>query len=148
MDLSKLTTAEKIILGAGIVLIIDLVFLPWHSVDLVIGTYTRSGIESPNSFWGILALLVAIAMVAVVVVTRFTTAKLPDLPMPLPQAMFIAGIVVAALLALKLVSETDALGFGAWLGILLAAAMAYGGYLMRSEAGTASPPMGTADPTL
>ena len=42
---------EKIILGAGVVLIIDLIFLPWHSVDLVIGTYTRSGIESPNSFW-------------------------------------------------------------------------------------------------
>ena len=32
-DLSKLSTASKILLGAGIVYIIDL-FLPWQSVDL------------------------------------------------------------------------------------------------------------------
>ena len=33
------------------------------------------------------------------------------------------------LLLLKLLVETEFLGFGAWLGLLLAAGMTYGGYL-------------------
>lgn len=137
---------EKIILGAGIVLIIDLVFFPWHDFDLVLVSITRSGIESPNSFWGILALLVTIAMVALIVVTKFTTAKVPDLPVPQSQAMFIAGNVVLALLALKLLSETESLAFGAFLGILLAAGLAYGGFQMKKEAGPAAAGLSSADP--
>lgn len=143
MDLSKLTMGEKVIGAAGVVLLIDLLFLPWHKIDLGIVSVSRSGIESPNSFWGILALLVAIAMVVVVVVTRFTTTKLPDLPVPLGQAMFFAGIALAALLVIKLIVETSFLGFGAYLGILLGGAMAYGGFLYRKEAGDApaAPPL-------
>lgn len=138
MDLSKLTQGEKVVGAAGVLLLIDLLFLPWHSIDLGILSVTRSAVESPNGFWGILALLVTVAMVAVVVVTRFTTTRLPDLPVPLGQAIFIGGLTVAGLLLLKLVVETEALGFGAWFGILLGGAMAYGGYLMRQEAGPLS----------
>jgi hypothetical protein len=138
VDLNKLTQGEKVVGAAGIALLIDLLFFPWHSIDLGILSVTRSAVESPNGFWGVLALLVTIAMVAAVVVTRFTTTKLPDLPVPLGQVMCIAGIAVAGLLLLKLVAETDALGFGAWFGILLGGAVAYGGYLMRQEAGPLS----------
>lgn len=149
MDLSKLTMGEKVVGAAGVLLLIDLLFLPWHKIEfggaLLNVSVTRSAIESPNGLWGVLALLVTLAMVAVVVVTRFTTAKVPDLPIPLGQAMFFAGIAVIALLFLKLLLETSALGFGAWLGVLLGAAMAYGGFLIRQEAGAApsSPPMGS-----
>lgn len=142
MDLSKLTMGEKIVGGAGIALVLDLLLFPWHNIDIGIVSFSRSGIESPNGLWGVLAMLVAIAMVAVVVVTRFTSAKVPDLPFPLGQGMFIGGIAVAALLFIKLVSETEFLGVGAYLGILLGGAMAYGGFLYRKEAGDApaSPP--------
>ena len=145
MDLTKLTMGEKIVGGAGILLVLDLLLFPWHKIDLGIVSVSRSGIESPNGFWGILAMLVALAMVAVVVVTRFTTAKLPDLPLPLGQAMFFGGIAVLGLLFIKLIVETDFLGFGAYLGLLLGAAMAYGGFQMRKEAGDApaAPPMGS-----
>ena len=150
MDLSKLTMGEKIVLGAGALLLIDLLFLPWHREKVeVLGfsrTFTATGIESPNAFWGVLALLVTAAMVAVVVLTRFTAARLPVLPVPWSQAMFVAGIVVGALLLLKLVVETNSLGFGAGFGVLLGGAVAYGGFLMRKEAEAASPPMGTPPP--
>ena len=138
MDLSKLTLGEKIIAGAGIALVIDLLFLPWHQVDFGVLKISRSGIESPNAIWGVLAMLVAAAVVAVVIVRRLTSADVPELPVPLEQALFIAGVVVAALLGLKLLLETDALGFGAFLGVLLAAGMAYGGFLVRKEAGPAA----------
>lgn len=140
MDFGKLTQGEKIVLVAGGVLLIDLLFLPWYDIDLGLVSVSRSAIESPEAFWGVLAALVTAAMVAAVVVTRFTTATMPPLPVPLGQAMFVGGVTVAVLLLLKLLLETDFLGVGAWLGILLAGAVVYGGFLMRAESQGASPP--------
>lgn len=130
MDLDKLSLSDKIIAGTGILLVIDLLFLPWHDIDLGIVSVTRSGVESPNSFWGILALLLAIAVVAVTLLRVFKPeTKLPDLPVTIDRALFFGTAAVLALLVIKLIAETDYLGFGAWLGLLLAAGMTYGGYL-------------------
>ena len=143
MDLDKLTLSDKIIAGTGIVLIIDLLFLPWHSIDLGITTFTRSGVESPNSFWGVLALLLTIAVVAVTLLRVLKPeTSLPDLPVSWDRAIFFAAAATLVLLLLKLVMEMDALGFGAWLGILLAAGMAYGGYL-KYQADTTAHTTGT-----
>lgn len=143
VDLSKLTNGEKVVGIGGVLLVIDLLFLPWHSYHFGLGrvaglsvTVTAHAVEGQNAFLGVLALLATIAMVAVVVVTRFTSAKVPDLPVPLGQAMFFVGIGVIGLLVLKLISATDNLGFGAWLGLLLGGGVAYGGVLYRQEAGT------------
>lgn len=138
MDLSRLSQGEKIVLIAGGLLLIDLLFLPWYDFDLGLVSFTRSAIESPKAIWGVLAALVTAAMVAAVVVTRFTTARMPALP--LGQAMFVAGVTVAGLLLLKLLLATDFLGTGAWLGVLLGGAVAYGGFLMRDESQGAPPP--------
>lgn len=143
MDLDKLSLSDKIIAATGIVLIIDLLFLPWHSIDLgpFGGSVTRSGVESPNSFWGVLALLLTIAVVAVTLVRVLKPeTKLPDLPVTWDRAIFFGAAATLVLLFLKLVMETDALGFGAWLGILLAGGMTYGGYLkfQADKAGTSA----------
>ncbi len=132
MDLSKLSLSDKIIGGTGIVLIIDLLFLPWHSIDLGAfgGSITRTAVQDPNAIWGIFALLLTIAIVAVVAVRALKPeTTLPDLPVTWNQAIFYAAAATAALLLLKLVIETSQLGFGAFLGIILAGGMAYGGFL-------------------
>jgi hypothetical protein len=139
MDLNKLSTGDKIAAACGIVLIIDLLFFPWHSIDTFVGTFTRSAVESPNSFWGVLALLITIAVVAVIIVRKLTTAKLPDLPIPWPQALFYGAIAALALLVLKLIMETEALGFGSYIAILLAAGMTYGAFQISKEGDTAGP---------
>jgi len=133
VDLNKLTLGDKILGGAGILLILDLLLFPWHSVDLGIVTINRQATESPNAFWGILALLLAIAIVAAVIIRRLTTVKLPELPIAWNMALFYAAIATLVILFIKLISETSELGFGAWLGLLLAAAMVYGGFVMSKE---------------
>lgn len=133
MDFNKLTLGDKILGGAGVLLILDLLLFPWHSVDLGIVTINRQATESPNAFWGLLALLLAIAIVAAVVVRRLTSVDMPDLPVPLNQALFFGAIAVLVILFIKLISETSELGFGAWLGLLLAAAMVYGGFVLSKE---------------
>jgi hypothetical protein len=143
VDLSKLTLSDKILGGAGILLIIDLLFLPWHHISIDLGplgsvSQSYGALSTTNTFWAFLALLLAIAIVGVVVATRFTGAKLPELPVPLNQAIFYASIAVLVLLLIKLVSKTDYLGFGSYLAILLAAGLAYGGFLKSKEPAEAS----------
>lgn len=150
MDLNKLTLGDKIVAGAGIVLLIDLLFFPWHKVDLgfdipgVADSVTRKAVQSPNALWGWLALLVALAIVAAVIIRKLTTAQLPDLPLPWPRAIFFGTIAVLVLLVIKLIAETSYLAFGSVLGILLGAGMVYGGFLISKESETAT---GTAPPT-
>ncbi|HEY4376627.1 MAG TPA: hypothetical protein VGM93_05695 [Acidimicrobiales bacterium] len=137
MDLTKLSLGDKIIGGTTIVLLIDLLFLPWHSVSVHAGiysaSYTRGATESPNGFLGILALLVVIAILATVIIRKLTTTKLPDLPISWGEATFYAGIAVEVLLVLKLILKTDYLGYGSYLAIILAAGLIYGTFLGRSE---------------
>ena len=140
MDLSKMRQADWILGGCALALVIDLLFFPWHKIDLDFGplgssSSSRSGIQSPNSFWGVLALLLAIAIVAVVVMRRLTTAKLPDLPIAWGDALFYAAIATLVLLFIKLIAETDFLGFGAYLGLLLSAGAVYGGYATKQADG-------------
>ncbi|HLF40146.1 MAG TPA: hypothetical protein VI854_01600 [Acidimicrobiia bacterium] len=137
MDLKKLSPAERIIGAAGLLLLVDLLFLPWHRVSFGFGdfrvTSSRSGVESPNGFWGLLALLLVLALVTHIVLSEFTTVKLPTLPVSWGQADFYAGIAIAVLLLLKLVLETSALAFGAWLAVICAGALVYGGYQRYRE---------------
>ena len=139
MDLNKLTKGDKIVVGAGLLLIIDLLFLPWHNIKIGSGLLgisvkvTRSGVESPNALWGWLALLLALVMVLQIVLSKFTTVQLPTLPVPWSRVHLIAGVAVLACLLIKLVAETDFLGFGAYLGLLCGAALAFGGFTISKE---------------
>jgi hypothetical protein len=75
---NALSAGEKIIIPAGVVLFI-VGFLPWYSVDLgPLGTYSRSGWESPGAIWSILAILIGLAMAGVVSLKTLGTVVIPD----------------------------------------------------------------------
>jgi hypothetical protein len=138
MDLKRLSIGERCMALAGVLLVLDLILLPWHRISIGIGlfgvTASRSGLESPNGWPGLLAALVAVAVVARIMVGEFTTVEVPALPVTWAQADLIGGAAVAALVLLKLVAETSYLTVGAWLAVPLAGAMAYGGYRRHGEA--------------
>ena len=137
MDFSRLTQGERIVLVAGIVLIVDLLLFPWHSIDLGVEIpgldTTLTAVQSPNGAYGVLALVLTIIMVAQIVAAKLAGASLPEPPIPWSQIHVIAGTTVAILLVIKLVRETDSLGFGCYLGVLLGIVLAYGAYALRRE---------------
>lgn len=138
VDLNKLTLSDKILGGTGILLLIDLLFLPWHKVDfdfgpLGSGSESITAVEEVKTLFAWLAVIVIIAMLAALILTRFTSVELPKLPVPLNQALFYGAIAVLVFLLIKLVQETESLGFGSYLGILLAAGQVYGGFLKSKE---------------
>lgn len=154
MDLSRLTTGDKVIAGSGIALLI-FSFLPWFGYDAGIAgfDYTETAWDD---FLPILALLLAIALVALLVVVKFTSVNVPRLPLPLNQVFLIGGVVVFALLLLKLLIGGEEQGIdldrriGVFLGVLAGAGMAAGGWLKSqepAEAGAAGPGTGTTPPT-
>lgn len=152
MDQSKLTTADKVIAGSGIALFI-FSFLPWFGfeVPFVGGDYTESAWDD---FLPIVAVLLTIALVVLLALVRFSSVRLPQLPLPLNQIFLIGGIVVFAIILLKLLIGGEEQGIdldrriGVFLGLLAAAGLAVGGWLKSqepAEAGTAGP--GTTPPT-
>ena len=138
MDLSKLTTGDKVIAGSGIALFI-FSFFPWFGLDLGFGAdYSEGGWGSPFSLLGI---LVGIAMVAITLLPMFGV-ELPELGMPWSQVLFIAGIASAALILLQLLLGGSEGGvdldrkIGVFLGLVAAGGLAAGGFLKKQEGDT------------
>jgi hypothetical protein len=134
MDLSRLSRGERYVVLAGGFLLLDLIFFPWHRYSGVFaflgGDPTRTALQSPNALQGTLAFLVAVAMVAQVIMTRFTSQKVNPALVKLQPA---AGLAVLGLLAWKLSIDLNNLSVGAYLGLPLAVALAFGGLMMARD---------------
>lgn len=136
--LGELSAGERIVLVAGLLLIADLLFVPWHSVDVgdldIVFDGTRTGVEDPNGAYGVVAAVLAAIMVVQIVIARLTPIRLPDPPfLPWPHVHLIAGIFVFVVLAIKLARETELLGFGSYSGVLAGLLVANGGYRIAQQ---------------
>jgi hypothetical protein len=138
MDTSRVTVGDKVTAIAGILLLIVLLVLPWHQVF----SFSLTAVEAPNGWWGTLAALLTLAILVVVFLRRFAAIELTWLPRPIGEVNLAANAVVLALLVIKLALDTNFLGFGAFLALLLAAAMVVGAALGRDETGE-PPPVGS-----
>jgi purine-cytosine permease-like protein len=143
VDLNKLTTSDRLIVGGGIVYLIAM-FLKWFSFE-------EPGFEISASGWdyflgGIIPLILIVVMVAHVLVTRFSpSTDLPDLPVPWSQVHLFAGVAAAVIVLIRLVipAEIEFGGFdtgedfdrsyGIIIALIAAAAVAYGGFLKSKE---------------
>ena len=140
MDLSRLTRGERFVVFAGGFLLLNLIFFPWHrypSAFLLLGGVdpTRTALQRPNALQGTLAFLVTVAMVAQVVMSRYTRQRINPALVRLQPA---AGLAVLGLLAWKLAVDTTYLSVAAYLGIPLAALLTYGGLNMAKEPGASN----------
>lgn len=137
MDFSSLSRGEKVVVRAGGLLLVNLLFFPWHRFPAAVAllgfsSQTRTAVQAPNSLQGTIAFLVAVAMVAQILMAR--TGSAPVNP-KLVRLHPVAGMAVLAVLAWKLAIATAYLSVGAYLGIVLAAGVAYGGILIGKEVG-------------
>lgn len=145
MDLSKLTLGDKIAAGGGIALVLFAIILDWHRVcfgGFCTGLSVFSGDGEAIPVLGFLAFILAAAVAAAVLLRKLTSTNLPDLPIAWNDAIFYASVGAAVLLLLKLLLKFEYIGFGAWLMLISAGAMAYGGFLVKQGGDTAPPSAG------
>jgi hypothetical protein len=140
MDLSRLSTATKVITGAAILLLI-LMFFNWQQVCYA---SICGGVSGWHGFVGVVLGLLVIALIAWEVV-KILGVELPTLPVPAAtiELAVTGGVVVFVIL--KFLTANEARRW--WvqiLGLLLAAAIAWGGWQRMSGADDA--PVAAATP--
>ncbi len=137
--LSALSQGERIVLAGGVLLIVDLLVLPWYSVDLgglnIEFDGTRSGVQAPYPAYGVAAVVLTLIMIVQIVVARLLAVRLADPFVPWAQVHLIAGVFVVVVLIIKFARETEFLGYGAYSAILGGLLVAYGGYSISRDAG-------------
>ncbi len=133
MDLSKLTTSDKVIAGSGILLFIAS-FLPWFTAS-VFGYHVTANGWDTGFLWGGIPSLLGLASAAIVIATKPGSVEMPKMSISTGQAMLIAGAVAAALVVLKLLIGDHGIsrGFGLYLATLASLALLGGGYLAFQE---------------
>jgi hypothetical protein len=130
VDLSKLSTGDKLIAGSTIGLFV-FSFLPWFTVDFD-GPFsggTLSGWDV-GFLWGRFPLFLAVLMSAYVGVKAFSPdTKLPTLPVAWGQALLGVGVLCAFLVILKLLLGEDLGTFGSLEGTGIEVNRSYGLFL-------------------
>jgi hypothetical protein len=134
--LARLTQGERIVLVAGVLLIADLLLLPWHDIpsDGVYEALTLTAVQKVYAAYGIVAVVLTAVMVGQIVLSRLLSVQLPAPGVPWAAVHLVAGIFVAVMLVIKLVRLTNSLGYGAYSGVLAGILVAYGGWSIAREA--------------
>jgi hypothetical protein len=143
-DISKLSTASKILLGAGVLFLIDL-FLPWRRAcgESILGSIcvSQSGVAQGV---GILNLLLVLA---ILVMEGLTLANVQVNMGTAQQRLQIEAGLAGALLLFTIIKVLIGLShvyIFTFVGLLLAIAIGYAGWMRWQEAqlasGTSTPP--------
>jgi hypothetical protein len=132
-NLADLSTATKLLLGAAVLMFIDL-FLSWQKVCVSApGFPEQCGTRSGWAGWGT---LVGLLVVALIVWEGITLAGIAsNLNVPIAASIVSAALAAGILLftIIKFLADNEARSWPAWVGLILAIAIAVGGWLKYKE---------------
>jgi len=142
-DLSKMSTADKILLGGAFLFFIDLI-LPWQRVCVsflgVKGCGSATAYGGNGGWAGWLAGIFSLLLLVWSVLNLMGVNLEVGVPASTVSAALVAGTVLFGLLKFLLVITNHSF-IGAWLGLILLIAIAYGAYMkMQEPKGTVLPP--------
>ena len=130
MDVSKFTRDELILGGVALLLVIDLLFLPWFDITVGFGTFrvsaTSSATGSPDGWLGVLAVLAALALVVHIALERLAAdVEPPTISGSAATTRLVLAAVAAGCVALKFLFNIhfSLFGVGFWGAVVLALAL-------------------------
>ena len=140
-NLADLSTATKLLLGASVLMFIDLI-LAWQKLDLPdpVPDVTRSGWAG----WGTLVGLLTVALIVWEALQLTDLLRRQNLTLPVAAGLISAALAAGILLftIIKFIADNEARAWPAWVGLLLAIAIAIGGWLKYQETKEAAPAYG------
>jgi hypothetical protein len=141
-DLTRISTADKILLGGSLLMFID-TLLPWQRLCIDIPPlrqcFSSNAWGGNGAFAGVLLGLFTIALIIGEIMLIAGVAMPPNIPVPTVLAGVTLGTVLFALIKFLIVVG-KAGAYGAWIGLVLAVVIAYGGYMKMQETRALPPP--------
>jgi hypothetical protein len=130
MNLKRISREDWMLAGVALLLVIDLLFLPWFDVSFSAGAFSASATfpatDTPDGWLGLLAVVAALAMIADVGIERLAPdTRIPALGGSRASTRLILAAAAGAFVALKFVLHIhfSIFGFGFYLAVLLTVAL-------------------------
>lgn len=121
--------------GVAILLIIDLIALPWFSIgggsigNVSFPSVSLTATDAPDGWLGVLALLAVIAVIVDLGIERLSPqTQVPAIGANRTMTRFVLAAAGAAFLALKFlfhIGSFSSLGFGFWAAVVLTAGLVF-----------------------
>jgi hypothetical protein len=145
VDWADLSTASKLLLAAGLLLFIDL-FLAWQKVCIDLGAIGAGERCGSQSGWHGVGVIVGLLTLALIVWEALQLLKMHEgWSLPITAALISVALSVGIVIftVIKFLADNEARHWPAWIGLLLAIAIAVGAWMKYSEEPgpvTTSPP--------
>ena len=158
LHLERFSREDWVLLILGVVLVLDLLVLPWFSFGATInvGSATVSiggsltAVDAPDAWLGVLALLSCAFMVADLGFERLSPeTRVPSIASDRETTRYVLACVAAGLIALKFlfhIGRFGELALGFWLAMLLVGALVALTRRSREARRVAAPPAGEPAP--
>ena len=143
MNVDNVSRDDWIVGGVALLLVIDLLFLPWFSFPFI----DLSATSAPDGWLGILAMLAALAVVVDLAVERFSPqTHVPSIGGSRESTRLILAVAAAAFLGLKFLFQIhfSSFGFGFYLAVVLIVALVY--FTMQAQNGSPARPRKSGRP--
>jgi hypothetical protein len=129
MNLDNVSRDDWLIGGLALLLVIDLIALPWFSVSAgILGSADFSATSSPDGWLGVLGTLAALAVVADIAIERLSPrTRLPEIGGSRTSTRLVLAGAAAAFVALKFLFHIhfSYFGFGFYAAVLLVGGLFY-----------------------
>ena len=137
MKFDSVSRDDWILAGLALLLIIDLVALPWFSISLGPFSATLTATDAPDGIFGILAVLSALALIVDLGIERLSPGTtVPNIGGSRTQTRFVLACLTALFVALKFVFNIhfSDFGFGFYAAVVLTAGLVWVAFQTRSRA--------------
>ncbi len=128
MNVENVSRDDWVLGGIALLLVIDLLLLPWFSITAGPLSVSFTATDDPDGWLGILAVLVALALIADLAIERLSPrTTVPALYQGRTYTRFILACLTALFVALKFLFNVhfDLFGFGFWAAVVLTIALVY-----------------------
>jgi hypothetical protein len=136
VKLDSVSRDDWILGGVALLLIINLLALPWFSITFGPFSATLTATDAPDGWLGILAVLSAVVLIADLGIERFSPGTaLPNIGGSRTQTRFVLACVTALFVVLKFLFHIhfSDFGIGFYAGIILTAGLVWMAYQMRNS---------------
>jgi hypothetical protein len=134
MDFNSLSNGQKVAIGSGLVLLINL-FLPWYGVPGL----NRNAFQDPAGFLAFGGSFLAVAGAVILFLMASGRADASRGTLAAEQMAALVAAIGTILILVQWITENDFTKFGLYLGILAAAGVTYGSYMTMREKGLSMP---------